>query len=104
VAASRYVRHQQLATPLSVKSPTDQANVAKAAIWVRGTAAPHAKIFVAATNVNNNSATSIVTGHSGLSGNFAVRVKVLSGASVLNIASVGPHGGTAGIQRTVFFD
>ena len=104
VTASRYVTHQQRATRLSVKSPTDQANVARADIWVRGTAAPRATIFVAATNVDNNSATTIVASHSGRSGNFAVRIQVLSGASVVNIASVGPHGGTADIQRTVFFD
>jgi glucoamylase len=100
---ARYVSHRQGVTSLTVKSPADQANITNARIWVSGNSTRAARIYVAATNLDNNSVTHFFAARSGRAGHFALRITLLSGASVLNIAAIGSHDGTADAQRTLFF-
>jgi glucoamylase len=100
----RYVAHHQGTTALTVTSPADQSAVARSPVTVQGTSAPGNSIYVAATNTDHDSATTIATTTAGADGSFSVSVPVTGGTTVLNTVAVSPTGGTAHDFRTIVFD
>jgi carbohydrate-binding DOMON domain-containing protein len=72
-------------------------------VTVTGTTAPGNSVYVAATNTDANSATTIAS-TTAPGGSFSVDVAVTGGTSVLNVVAVSPSGKTAQAKRTVVFD
>ena len=100
----RYVKRTQGATTLAVTSPADNSSVSGSPVTVTGTTAPGNTVYVAATNTDANSATTLATTIAGASGAFSVDVAITGGTSVLNVVAVSPTGATAHAQRTIVFD
>jgi glucan 1,4-alpha-glucosidase len=100
----RYVKHTQGATTLALTSPADNSSVSGSPVTVTGTTAPGNTVYVAATNTDANSATTLATTIAGASGAFTVDVAITGGTSVLNVVAVSPSGATAHAQRTIVFD
>jgi glucan 1,4-alpha-glucosidase len=101
---SRYVANTQGTTPLTVTSPADNSTVSASPVNVTGTTAPGNVLYVAATNIDANSATTVASTTAAADGSFSVDVAVTGGTSVLNIVAVSPTGGTAHARRTVLLD
>ena len=104
VTQSRYVTHAQGTTTLTVTSPLDQAAVSGSPVTVSGTTAAGNTVYVAATNTDANSATTVVSAPAAPDGSFSIDIAVTGGTSVLNVVAVSPSGGTAHAQRTILFD
>ncbi len=104
VTQTRYVAHAQGATSLTVTSPLDHASVAGSPVTVSGTTVAGNTVYVAATNTDANSATTVVSAPAASDGSFSIDVPVTGGTSVLNVVAVSPTGGTAHVQRTILFD
>jgi len=100
----RYVKHAQGATTLTVTSPADSSSVAGSPVTVTGTTVPGNTVYVAATNTDANSATTLASTTAGAGGSFSVDVAITGGTSVLNVVAVSATGGTAHAQRTIVFD
>ena len=58
---SRYVAHSQGETSLTVTSPADNSSVSGSPVTVTGTTAPGNTVYVAATNTDANSATTVAS-------------------------------------------
>jgi glucan 1,4-alpha-glucosidase len=101
---SRYVAHTQGTTPLTVTAPADQASLPGSPVTVTGTTAPGNTVYVAATNTDNNSSTTVASQQAASDGSFSIPVTVTGGTSVLNTVAVSPSGGTAHDVRSVVFD
>ncbi len=101
---NRYVAHQQGQTSLTVNSPANLSSISASPITVSGTSAPGNTIYVAATNTDNNSQTTVVSVPTNPDGSFTVSVPVSGGTTVLNTVAVSPTGATAHDQRSVVFD
>ena len=101
---NRYVAHQQGQTSLTVTSPADQSSVIGSPITLTGTSAPGNTIYVAATNVDQNSQTALASTAAAADGSFSVSLPVSGGTTVLNTVAVSPAGATAHDQRSVVFD
>ena len=101
---SRYVAHSQGETTLTVTSPADNSSVGGSPVTVTGTTAPGNAVYVAATNTDANSATTVASATAAPDGSFSIDVPVTGGTSVLNVVAVSPSGATAHARRTVFFD
>jgi glucoamylase len=104
VTQSRYVAHTQGLTALTVTSPADKSSVTSSPVTVTGTTAIGNTVYVAATNTDANSATTVVSAAATADGTFSIDVPVTGGTSVLNIVAVSPTGATAHVKRTVVFD
>jgi hypothetical protein len=104
VTFNRYVAHAQASTTLNVTAPADGASVAGSPVTVTGTTAPGNAVYVAATNTDHNTATTVVQTTAGATGAFHVDVAVTGGTTVLNIVAVSPSGATAHVARSVVFD
>jgi glucan 1,4-alpha-glucosidase len=104
VTHSRYVAHAQGTTPLTVTSPADNSSVGGSPVTVTGTTAPGNTVYVAATNTDANSATTIASTTAAADGSFSVDVPISGGTNVLNVVAVSPSGGTGHARRTVLFD
>jgi glucoamylase len=104
VTHSRYVAHSQGTTTLTVTSPVDNSSVADSPVTVTGTTAPGNTVYVAATNTDANSATTVASTTAAANGSFSVDVAITGGTNVLNVVAVSPSGGTALARRTVLFD
>ena len=104
VTSSRYVTRTQGTTTLTVTSPADGSSVAGSPVTVTGTTAPGNQVYVSATNIDVNSATTTASTTAAANGSFSVDVAVTGGTSVLNIVAVSATGGTAHAKRTVLFD
>ncbi|HEU4943085.1 MAG TPA: glucodextranase DOMON-like domain-containing protein, partial [Gaiellaceae bacterium] len=100
---ARYVAHSQGQTTLTVTSPADNSSVAGSPVTVTGTTAPGNTVYVAATNTDANSATTVAS-VAAPTGSFSVDVAVTGGTNVLNVVAVSPSGATAHARRTVLFD
>jgi carbohydrate-binding DOMON domain-containing protein len=83
-----------------VTAPTDRT-IVTSPVTVTGTSTPGNTIQIAATNVDENSTTSIVSGTVGSGGSFSIPVSLIGGRSVLNIVATSPSGATAREVRTV---
>jgi glucan 1,4-alpha-glucosidase len=101
---ARYVKHTQGTTALTVTSPADNTAVTGSPMTVTGTSSPGNTVYIAATNTDANSATTIVSTRVGSSGSFSLDVPVTGGTTVLNVVAVSRAGGTALVKRTVVFD
>src|SRR3954452_3489890 len=101
---SRYVAHAQGTTTLTVSSPDDGASVPGSPITVAGTTAAGNTVYVAATNTDHNSATTVASAPAAGDGSFSIPVDVSGGTLVLNVVAVSASGGTAHAVRTVVFD
>jgi glucan 1,4-alpha-glucosidase len=99
----RYVANSQGQTSLAVTSPADNSSVSASPVTVTGTTAPGNTVYVAATNTDASSATTIAT-TTAPTGSFSVDVAVSGGTNVLNVVAVSPDGATAQAKRTVLFD
>ncbi len=101
---NRYVAHQQGQTSLTVTAPPDKLIVTDSPITVTGTSVSGDMIYVAATNIDNNSQTTVVSTTTKPDGSFSVSVPIISGTTVLNTVAVSPTGATAHDQRTIVID
>jgi hypothetical protein len=101
---NRYVAHQQGQTSLTVTSPPNQSAVTGSPVTVTGTSAPGNTIYVAATNTDNNSQTTVVSTPTNPNGSFSVSLPIIGGTTVLNTVAVSPTGATAHDQRSIVFD
>jgi glucan 1,4-alpha-glucosidase len=101
---NRYVAHQQGQTSLTVTSPADQSAVSGSPVTVTGTSVPGNTIYVAGTNTDNNSQTTLVSTPTKPDGSFSVTVPIIGGTTVLNTVAVSPSGATAHDLRSIFFD
>jgi glucoamylase len=104
VTHSRYVAHKQGATPLTVTSPPDNALVPGSPVIVTGMTARGNTVYVAATNTDANSATTIASTTAAADGSFSVDIPITGGTSVLNVVAVSPRGATGHVRRAVLFD
>jgi glucoamylase len=100
---SRYVANSQGETSLTVTSPADNSSVGSSPVTVTGTTARGNTVYVAATNTDANSVTTIASSTAG-DGSFSIEVDVTGGTNVLNVVAVSPSGATAHERRTVLFD
>jgi hypothetical protein len=101
---NRYVAHQQGKTSLTVTSPPNQSGVNGSPVTVTGTSVPGNAIYVAATNTDNNSQTTVASTSTNPDGSFSVSVPITGGTTVLNTVSVSSTGDTAHDQRSIVFD
>ena len=72
-------------------------------VTVSGTTAAGNTVYVAATNTDANSATTVASA-TATDGTFSIDVAVTGGTTVLNIVAVSPDGDTAYERRTILFD
>jgi glucoamylase len=100
----RYVAHTQRETTLTVTAPADGASVTASPVTVTGTTAPGNTVYVAGTNTDHESATTIVSTTAGGGGGFSVDLPVSVGTTVINVVAVSPSGATAHATRTIVFD
>jgi glucoamylase len=101
---ARYVSNPVGQTTLTVLSPTDQSPVFASPVTVSGTTAVGNTVYVAATNTDANSQTTLSSAPAAPDGSFSIDVPVTGGTSVLNVTAVSPSGATAHVTRTVVFD
>src|SRR5205085_4964415 len=76
---NRYVAHQQGQTSLTVTAPANNSPVNGSPVTVTGTSTPGNSIYVAATNTDNNSETTVATTQAASDGSFSVSVPVTGG-------------------------
>ena len=100
----RYVLHQQGQTSLTVTAPADLSAVSGSPVTVTGTSVAGNTIYVAATNIDQNTQTTTVSSPTKPDGSFSLSVPVIGGTTVLNVVAVSPNGATAHVQRTIIFD
>jgi glucoamylase len=96
----RYIRHAQGQTALSVTGPTDRT-IVTSPVTVTGTSTPGNRLTIAATNVDEDSKTTLTAVTVGSGGTFSIPVALLGGRSVLSIVATSPSGATARQARTV---
>ncbi len=101
---NRYVAHPQGPTILTVTAPPNKLIVSVSSVTVTGTSAPGNTIYVAATNTDHKSQTTVTPIQAASDGSFSVSVPLLDGNTVLNTVAVSSTGATAHDQRTIFFD
>jgi glucoamylase len=102
---NRYVAHPQGPTSLTVTSPANQSAVNGSPVTVSGTSVPGNTIYVAATNIDHDSQTTVASPVITASdGTFSVSVPITGGTTVLNTVAVSPTGATAHDQRSIVFD
>jgi glucoamylase len=99
----RYVKREQQETPLTVTSPADNSAV-EDSVEVAGSSAPGNSIAVAASNLDDNTRTTLHTTTAAPDGSFSLTVPLTGGTYVLNIVATSPSGATAREVRTVVFD
>jgi len=100
----RYGAHQQGTTALTVGGPADNSAATGASVVVPGTTAPGNTVYVAGSNTDNNTATTMTSAAANGEGSFSVTVPVTGGTTVINVVAVSPSGGTAHAERSVFYD
>jgi glucoamylase len=103
---NRYVAHPQGPTSLTVTSPANQSAITVPSVTVTGTSAAGNTIYVAATNTDNNSQTTLASTATNPDGSFSVTLTLpmAGGTIVLNTVAVSPSGATAHDQRSIVFD
>jgi carbohydrate-binding DOMON domain-containing protein len=73
-------------------------------VTVTGTTAPGNAVYIAATNTDADSATTLASTTADVNGAFSVDVAVTGGTSVLNVVAVSSSGATAHVRRAILFD
>ena len=79
----RYVANSQGTTPLTVTAPADESAVTASPVTVTGTTTAGNTIYVAATNTDANTATTIASTIAAADGSFSIDVEVTGGTSVI---------------------
>jgi glucoamylase len=100
----RYVLHQQGTTSLTISSPSNNSAISTGSVTVTGTATPGDTIYIAATNTDQQSATTSSQVTTDASGKYSATLTVGGGNIVVNAVAVSPSGGTAHQQVTVVYD
>ncbi|GHO59614.1 glucodextranase DOMON-like domain-containing protein [Ktedonobacter robiniae] len=100
----RYVINHTSQTTLTVSTPQNLSSVNGSPITVTGTTVPGNTIYVAATNTDQQSATTTYSTTAGADGSFSLQVAVIGGTTVLNIVAVSPDGATAHDTRSIVYD
>ena len=100
---SRYIRHTQQQTSLSVTSPIDNTAV-NGTVTVAGTTLAGNRVDVLATNTDTSFATTSVSAIASAGGSFSIAVPLTAGTTVLTIVATSPRGATAHTSRTVVWD
>ena len=90
-------------TPLTITAPADESSVG-ASVTVAGTTAPGNTVDVAATNLDQNSATTTTRTTAAGDGSFSADLTLTGGTSVITVVATTPSGATAADSRTVVFD
>jgi glucoamylase len=98
----RYVRNHQGETPLTLTSPADLTEVG-ATVTVAGSTAPGNRVLVAASNVEEDTGTTITPATVAPDGSFTADVPLTGGTFVLNVVATSPDGATGREVRTVAF-
>jgi glucan 1,4-alpha-glucosidase len=102
---SRYVANTQGTTPLTVTSPADGASLPpSSSVTVTGTTDPGNTVYVAATDTDHNSATTVNSGVAANDGSFSIPIAVTGGTTVINVVAVSANGDTGHAVRTIVFD
>jgi glucoamylase len=101
---ARYVTHTQGSTPVAITSPTNLSGVTGPSLTVSGTAAAGAKIVVAGTNTDQNSATTTATTTAAGDGTWSVSLTIQGGTTVINAVATAAGGATGHAQVTVVWD
>ena len=101
---ARYVTNPVGQTTLTVSSPADQSSVSGSPVTVMGTTTAGNTVYVAATNTDVNSQTTLASGPAAADGTFSIDIAVSGGTTVLNVVAVSPSGATAHATRSVVFD
>lgn len=104
VTYQRYVLHQQGTTSLTVTSPGNNTAVASGSVTITGTATPGDKVYLAATNTDQQSTTTTTQTSADTSGHYSATLNISGGSIVINAVAVSPTGGTAHQQVTVVYD
>jgi glucan 1,4-alpha-glucosidase len=104
VTTARYVTHTQGSTPIAITSPANLTGVTGPSITVTGTAAAGAKIVVAATNTDVNSATTTATTIAAGDGSWSVALTIQGGSSVINAVATTAAGATGHAEVAVVWD
>jgi glucan 1,4-alpha-glucosidase len=104
VTTARYIDRTQGTTSLNVTSPTNNSAVTGSPVTVSGTTSAGNRVYVSATNIDANSATTSVSTMVGSSGSFTLNVPITGGTSVINVVAVDKAGGTAHATRTIVLD
>jgi glucan 1,4-alpha-glucosidase len=100
----RYVRHQQGTTSLTITSPGNNTAISTGSVTITGTATPGDTVYAAATDTDQNSATTSAQVTTNGSGNYSITLTVGGGNIVINVVAVSLSGGTAHQQATVVYD
>lgn len=100
----RYVLHHQGTTSLTITSPGNNTAVSNGSVNVTGTATPGDTVYLAATNTDQQSATTTAQVTADAAGNYHATLTVGGGSIVINVVAVSPAGGTAHQQVTVVYD
>jgi glucoamylase len=96
----RYVRHTQGHTTLTLDAPTDRT-IVTSPVTVSGTSTAGNQITIAASNLDDNTKTTLTSATVGTAGTFSIPVSLTGGRSVLNVVATSPSGATAREVRTV---
>lgn len=100
----RYILHQQGTTSLTITSPGNDTAISTGSVTVTGTATPGDTVYFAATNTDQDSATTTAQAMTDANGNYSATLTVGGGNIVINAVAVSPGGGTAHQQVTVVYD
>ena len=101
---NRYVAHQPGQTSLTVTAPANLSVVTSSPVTVTGTATVGDTVTVAATNTDNNNATTVASTQVASDGSFSITLPITGGTTVLNTVAVSASGATAHDQRTIVYD
>jgi glucoamylase len=101
---ARYVLQHSGQTALSIAAPGDLTAVDGSPVTVRGSSAPGDRIYVAGTNTDNNSQTTLVSTVAAADGTFSVQLPISGGTTVITVVAVSPQGATAHATRTIVWD
>jgi len=101
---NRYVAHNPGQTSLTVTSPANLSAVNSSPVTVTGTATVGDTIYIAATNTDNNNATTTASGPVASDGSFSIALPITGGTTVLNTVAVSVAGATAHDQRSIVYD
>src|ERR1019366_3689395 len=104
VTTTRYVSHAQGQTPISIISPANLTAVIGPTITVIGTTAPGNAVIVAATNIDQNYATSTATTTAAGDGSWSVSLAIQGGTSVINAVATSATGATGHAEVSVVWD
>ena len=104
VTTTRYVTHTQGQTPISITSPANLTAVVGPTITVTGTTAPGNAVIVAATDIDQNSATTTATTTAAGDGSWSVSLSIQGGTSVINAVATTATGATGHAEVSVVWD